>query len=223
MATKTIILRPTSITSNDESLVTLYPTDTMMSNAHMLVNEEIADDDATYITSGLGSRIQYRFTYTRPDDLNNISGFSFTVRHKSEGSDSGTTYTLYLTSNNYVICSTSSGNSAAYSNTSDNITDDIRNSIITEFDNVESSLNFYITQSTATGSSKNKPIRTTQIYVELTYVDNNAVVSYFKQNGTWVKLDNFIMYYKRNHQWTLLNDLQLDLYSNKNYLSEVIE
>ena len=223
MATKTIILRPTSVTCDDETLVTLYPTDTLMSNAHILVNETTADDDATYITNGLGSNIHYHFSYTKPDDLKNVSKFSFKVRYKAEGTESGTTYTICFASNNYNIGSSTGGSSTEYTDVSESITTDISDSIIAEFNNVSSTCNFYITQATATGNNKSKPIRTTQIYVEITYEDNNAAISYFKQDGNWVNIGVLTMYYKRNNKWRKLNDADLESYTNTNYITEVLE
>ena len=145
MATKTLILRPTSVTSDDASLVTLYPADTALANAHILVNEEIADDDATYITGGLGSNIHYHFTFIKPDDLKNITGFSFVVRYKFEASSTqhNAAYTMYLGSNNYTLC-TITANSTTYLDTNESITDDIKNEIINTLNNSQN-LNFYIT------------------------------------------------------------------------------
>lgn len=224
MATKTLILRPTNVTCDNESLVTLYPTDTTLSNAHLLVNEEVADDDATYITGGLGSNINYHFTFTKPEDLKNITGFSFVVRHKLEASSSqhSIEYKIYLNTNNYTLC-TMTENSTIYSNMSENITDDIKNVIIGILNNAQD-LNFYITQAVSTGSSsKSKPIRTTQMYIELTYENNDAILQYFKQNNKWINIGEFAVHYKRNGKWSLLNDLQIDWLTNEQYLIEVIK
>lgn len=223
MATKTIILRPTSVTSDNETLVTLYPTDTAMANAHILVSEEVADEDATYITSGLGSNVYYHFACAKPEDLKAVTGFSFKIRYRTEGTTSGTTYELNILSSTYSIASTGTTNNTAYVDVVDNLTDDIKSAIITDFNNGSSTWDFNIGQITAKGQSKHKPIRTTQIYIEITYEDNQEVVSYFKQDGTWLPLGGFIMYYKRNDKWNPINDSDLANYSNKKYLLEVIE
>ena len=177
MATKTLILRPTSITCDNESLVTLYPSGTTLSNAHLLVNEEVTDDDATYITGGLGSNINYHFTFAKPDDFKNVTKFSFTVRHKLEASSQqhSIAYEIYLNANNYTLC-TMTENSTVYSDMNENITDDIQNSIVNALNN-DQNLNFYITQAVSTGNNKkSKPIRTTQMYIEITYETNEAVI-----------------------------------------------
>jgi hypothetical protein len=224
MATKTLILRPASITCDNESLVTLYPADTTMANAHILVNEESSDEDATYITGGLGSNISYHFVFTKPENLKNITGFSFTVRHKLEANSSqhSISYNMYLGSDNYTLC-TMTENPTTYVDMIDTITDDIKSTIVGTLDDANS-VNFYITQAVATGNSnKSKPIRTTQMYIEITYETNDIVLQYFKQGDAWISLGEFSMYYKRNHRWDLLNDSQLDSHINKNYLIEVIK
>lgn len=224
MATKTLMLRPTSITCDDASLVTLYPADTILANAHMLVNEEVADDDATYITGGLGSNIHYHFTFTKPDDLKNIIGFSFLVRHKLEASSQqhSIAYTIYLGSDNHTLC-TMTDNTTVYADMNENISDDIKTSIISSLNNSQN-INFYITQTVSTGNSnKSKPIRTTQMYIEVIYESNDTVIQYFKQNDKWINIGELSVYYKRNYEWNVLNDLQINSYTNKKYLTEVIE
>lgn len=224
MATKTIILRPTSITCDNESLVTLYPSSVTMANAHTLVNEEVADDDATYITGGLGSNINYHFNISKPDDLKSITGFSFIVRHKMEASSilHSIAYKMYLGTDNFTL-NTFTTNELTYLNMNDSVTNDVKDAIISLM-NDTSDFNFYITQAVSTGTSKSKPIRTTQIYIEITYESNDAVVQYLKQNDTWVNIGELAIYYKQNYKWGAINDIQVSsLFADKYYLSEVIE
>ena len=221
MATKTLILRPTSVTSDDDSLVTLYPSGTSMTSAHMLVGEETADEDATYITGGLGSNIHFHFTFSKPSDLKNIIGFSFTVRNKYEASSSNhnISYNLYINSNSYTLCSLT-GNPTIYTDMSSSITSEIQNEIIGLLNNGD--LEFFVTQAAGTGS-KGKPIRTTQMYIIITYESNDAVLQYFKQNDQWTNIGELTIYYKNSDEWTLLNDAQIELYINdEKYLIEVI-
>jgi hypothetical protein len=221
MATKTLVLRPISITSDDTSLVTFYPSDTTMDNAHILVNEEVADDDATYITGGLGSGINFHFSFTKPEDLKNITGFSFKVRNKFEtsGSNHNVAYKIYIENNNYTLNSLTA-NSTVYTDMSESIVDDIRNAIISALDSNQN-LNFYITQTSGT-NSKSKPIRTTQMYIEITYESNDAVLQYFKQNNEWINIGELNIYYKKNNEWYSLNEVQLESYIDKKYLIEVM-
>lgn len=161
MAIETLILRPVSITCDNESLVTLYPADTTISEAHILVNEEAMDDDATYITGGLGSNIHFHFNLTKPyGNEYNITNFSFKVRHKFDTSSSGhtVTYQMNIESDNYTL-NTLSENPTVYTDMSDRITDDTRSTIINKL-NSSQNLDFYITQ-TVTGGNKAKPIRVT--------------------------------------------------------------
>lgn len=224
MATKTLILRPISITSDNTSLITLYPSGTTIDNAHILVNEEVADDDATYVTGGLGSNVNYHFNFTKPSDFKKATGFSFLIRHKFEASSSQhtVTYQLYIGADNYTLISLAgSDNPTIYTNMNENITDEIRNAIISAI-NGEQNTSFYITQ-TITGSSKSKPIRTTQIYIEIIYEDNASIIQYFKQNGKWINIGDLNIHYKKNSQWKALNELQIDPYIEKKYVIEVIE
>lgn len=223
MATKTLILRPTSVTCSDESLVTLYPSGTILSNAHLLVGEEVADDDATYITGGLSSNINYHFMFDKPNDLKNITKFSFMVRYKLEASSQNhtVTYKIYLNTDNYTLC-TMTDNSTVYSDMNENITDDIKSSIVNTLNNGQN-LNFYITQAITGNSAKSKPIRVTQIYIEITYESNEFVIQYLKQNNTWINIGELSIYYKRNYKWNPLNDVLLESYIDKKYLVEVIE
>ena len=227
MATKTLILRPTSVTSNDETLVTLYPISTTMAEAHVLVSEATADDDSTYIVSKLGSVVHYHFAFTKPADFKNASNFNFNVRYKSEGgATTGTAYTLnFGTDSGYSIGSTGTTNQASYIDIAGTITTTDAEAIIAKFNDTSSDLTFYITQSTATGASKNKPIRTTQIYVEISYEDisSQEALSYFKSNGEWINLGVYNAYYKKNNKWTSLKASDLDPYSSKKYKIEVIE
>lgn len=221
MATKTLILRPMSITSDDISLVTFYPSDTTIDNAHILVNEEVADDDATYITGGLGSGINFHFSFTKPEDLKNITGFSFKVRNKFEtsGSNHNVTYNMHIENNSYALSSLTT-NPTVYTDMSESILDDTRNIIIGILNNNQN-LNFYITQTSGT-NNKSKPIRTTQMYIEITYESNDAVLQYFKQNNEWVNIGELNIYYKENNEWSSLNEVQLESYISKKYLIEVI-
>lgn len=49
MATETLILRPCATVYGEGGSFTYYPADTLSTEFHTLVNEEIADDDASYI------------------------------------------------------------------------------------------------------------------------------------------------------------------------------
>lgn len=223
MATKTLILRPTSITSSDESKVTLYPSDTTMANAHMLVNEETADDDATYIIGGLGSTINYHFSFTMPSDLKNILGFSFVVRHKMDASSSNHSvqYRMALGSGEYLL-GTLTTNPTAYDDMFSALDEDTTDEIISSLSGTTTS-NFYVEQIVATGNNKSKPIRTTQMYIEITYENNTSTIQYVKQNGIWVNIGELNFYYKRNGSWRKRNDNELDQFLDKNYAMGVIE
>ena len=227
MASKTLILRPISLTSDDESKVTFYPSNTTIANAHMLVNEETADDDATYITSDLGSNVNYHFVFDKPSDFKNIIGISILIRYKFEASSSmhSLTYTVNLSTESFAITNTTTPTSTIYADQIENFTDDLQSAIVTELNNTQS-LSFYITQAlSTTQSSKSKPVRTTQMYIEVTYENNSSVLQYFKQDTKWVNIGELAMYYRSRDSWDLLTDLQIDAYidPDKKYLIEVID
>lgn len=219
MAIKTLILRPVSITATDESLVTLYPTDTAMANAHTLVGEETADDDATYITGGLGGVINYYFSFTKPEDLKEVTGFSFKVRYMTESGSSTVDFQLYLSSYNYTLCS-STNSITAYTDASSAFTSDDMNAIVGKFNSTTSNLDFYVTQTVATGN-KLKPTRVTQMYIEVTYQDNAGNIVYLKQNDEWIKLNEPILYRRYNNKWSLL-DLSI-MTDGSNYIMREVE
>lgn len=219
MAVKTVILRPISVTTSNESLVSFYPSDTTLPNAHLLVNEEVADDDSTYIVGGLGGNVNYHFSFTKPNNLKDVADFSFIVRSRVEsGTGDSTSYSLHLQSNKYSLL-TVSNNSTSYVDSSDATSTDIKTSIVADLNATTSNLEFYISQDVATGTNKSKPTRVTQIYVIITYNDNNDDVFYMKKGGSWIKLGNTILW-KYNNTWSSLN-LGLIANNSKFYVKEV--
>ena len=227
MATKTLILRPVSVTCDDTSLVTLYPTSTALSEAHLLVNEETADDDATYITSGLGSNVNYHFVFDKPSDFKNIIGISILIRYKFESTSTmhSLTYTVNLDTESFAITNTATQTSTAYVDQIESFADDLQSMIAAELNSTQS-LSFYITQAlSTTQSNKSKPVRTTQMYIEVTYESSDPILQYFKQANKWISLGELALYYRSSDSWDLLTDLQIDEYvdANKKYLIEVID
>lgn len=88
MATKTLILRPTSITVEDEALISFYPAETPIDKAHLLVNEEVSDDDSTCIIISPGGTVYYHFDYIIPSNLANVTNFTLIHKGRAEVSSS---------------------------------------------------------------------------------------------------------------------------------------
>ena len=101
MATKTMILRPTSVSSPDTSLISFVPSSVDINSAHSLINESISDDDSGCIICSAGSKINSYFNYSRPRDMINITGVSIKIRCKLESSQTNKTL-----NNSFVISST---------------------------------------------------------------------------------------------------------------------
>lgn len=202
MASKTLILRPIAITCGDESLVSFYPTDATIANAHLLVDEETADDDSTYITLSPGAAVKYYFEYNKPYNCTAITDVSFRFRscpevkgsnnmsnqisHKVEILDYDDSISMYghsfATSDvmyyDYDATETNKGNIATYLSGVSNA-------------------NINISQTVGTGD-KNNPIRTTQVYMQITYDYENGL--YLKENGEWQTVDG-IVYHKQSGTW----------------------
>lgn len=206
MATKTLILRPVKVTCDDETLVTFYPDTAALSTAHMLVNEEVADDDSTYVLASAGSNVYYHFNYVKPSDLKNINSFTFYVKIKAETAGSNSNYnninySINLSSQ-YTLPSSKLGTEAGYIiHSGAGNSDDITANIIQEFNDTTSDLNFYITQNVASGG-KNNPIRTTQIYVEIIYEPEDII--YIRSNDVWDITEYTELYFKNNVEWVKL-------------------
>ena len=212
MATKTLILRPHIVNFEDETLITLYPSGTSITNASILVDDEVADDDSTYILGSKGSVIYYSFRDWIPEDLGAITDFKIYSRCKAEvagtsnqsnpfsfvynGDGTDGTRIAYLSQ--YL------GKDTEYvTKTFDESINDetllshLYNMIISSY----ISFDIMISQNIDT-DSKSNPIRITQVYIEITYETKKTFKPiYLKSNNIWTPIQGTI-YQKTNGVWT---------------------
>jgi hypothetical protein len=221
MATKTIILRPSLVTASDVNLVTLYPSDTTFNTAYLLVNEETADDAATYISCSIQSELIYTFYYNRPIYPIKITDISIHARHKAESAgslDTSNTIKNTLLIPTEFTCETSVlGKSTEYIDF--NVSIDNKEGILQEINNMISdgfTIKWKLTMPTGT---KDKPIRTTQIYITITYEDLFENF-YIKNNDNWEQISG-IIYAKYGDTWKR-RDL-LHLQDGRKYFIHCIE
>lgn len=204
MATKTIILRPTG---GEKGSSTCYP-DTL--EVWETINEEIADDDATYCIAPKKSNTT-TLTFTIPDKYKNLTPSSIKFHHRtkcSKGTDDGTSVFLLSYNNGADNAYISAGQTPLISTYQDyviEISQDILDtlySILLGIDNP--SFHIYLTS----GYSNDKNVgsaQITQVYLELTYEvedDTSSESMFIRQNGSWVELSGAI-YSKQNGVWTL--------------------
>ena len=220
MATKTLILRPTSVTAPDESLITLYPSDTAMADAHALIGEEIADDASTYIQCANNSTINYHFNFIKPDDFKEITNISFFMRYGGTNNNGSSNIALQmgLASTNYSL-GTLALSGSAYVDSFGTIADIDKTNIIAKLNNATLSLDFYVQQTVSSANKVSVP-QVTQVYIEVTYENNKNSTLYMKQNGEWV-LYNYEIYHKRNCKWNIPNFSTLQ--SNTKLTSKEVE
>ena len=210
MATKTLILRPVAVYAGDTA-VTLYPSSTTIEQAHLLVNEEIADDDTTYITLATGEAVNYHFIYQKPLDLANVTNVVFHFRSLPEttgtanASNSVSHGLFVLGDNSYSFNAKAFGTSAAiyqdYDIEASN--ESTLSEVISIFNTLSTNDPFYCRQSIINTGNKFCPIRTTQMYVKITYEtkeDSDINFYYVKNNDKW-KSYPVAMYKKSNNVW----------------------
>ena len=217
MATKTLILRPIAVTADDTSLVTFYPSDTGMSNAHTLVNEKIADEDSGYVYNSLGAKVYYHFNYIRPSDLLNITNIAFALRLKLEsGTSVGSSITVYYDSSSLPANFSNSGASTS-SYASIPLTFNTTSlPILIEFiDSITSNTTLRLCHAIGTDSKKANPIRTTQVYMEITYEAKEPDAISIKKDEIWTEINYTSVYKKIDNAWKLSNTSILQ--SNQKY------
>ena len=208
MATKTLILRPTSITVEDESLISFYPAETSMDKAHLLVNEEVPDDDSTCIIISPGGTVYYYFDYIMPSDLDNVTNFKMIHKGRAEVSSSSAgnmlSNSISIENNNYTMTGQTYGESVEYKITNCSIVggDSSEEDFLNYFNTIKQNTAFYIKQSVGT-ATKNNPIRITQLYIEITYT-TDTTTTYIKTNGSWVETP-ITIYEKNNGSWITSN------------------
>ena len=208
MATKTLILRPVKVTCDEESLLTFVPDTTTLDSAHLLINEEIADDDATYIECKTPVNIMYHFSYVKPADMKQIIGFNFYTRDAAILTGPTCSYTLFLNSD-YVLSSIKHANNEKYEVRTVSFSETDESNIFKE---LNSSIDFHVTQATTSSGSKAMTINVTQVYVEIIY--EPADIIYIKSNDIWDAKLYIEVYSKNNVEWVKLESPAESVFEN---------
>ncbi len=230
MATKTLILRPIRVGASDESLMTLYPSDTTISNAHLLVNEEVADDDATYVSiTGAGTKAYYYFQYNKPEELISITDVAIKTRDKLESGSNAGVGSFAINNTTYGVITTGSVSTSEYNELA--LVASNSDSFLEAWNNATSDTTIEVGRSVHTNSSKASPIRTTQVYIEITYeasepiepdpepTINNVILT--KKNGLWTTINYISVYCKNSNSWVLSDDYILQ--NNQKYTIKEVE
>jgi hypothetical protein len=210
MATETIILRPTG---GDCTEITVRYPDTL--DIWELVNEEVADDDATYILISKSQDATLRFTF--PEKYKNLTPSSMTIHYRAKA------YNSTSTSTNISICygdllgtsffkhmiGEKTTLSSIYQDYEINVSQDTLETVYSKLISTDDPQYncLYLLSST---SNKNEELaQVTQFYLEITYEDEESSESMFiRQNGSWVELSGTI-YKRQNGSWVLADSSAL--------------
>lgn len=220
MAEKTVILRPTSL-SNDSAAgnFTPVPSDVLTTNAHLLINEAVPDDDATYIL--VSTRIPTPSFMSELPSQRGICKINCHIRLKNEGTDYDGQIRLCASKNGTANSDVSiltdvitvNSDSSEWTNHCATFTLDNYPDFFNAINNSEYVFILMILgagQSASTGSSsKSTVVETsyTQIYLELFYETDDI---YIHNNGEWTALSNQI-YQKQSGAWV---ECGTDIFSN---------
>ena len=233
MATKTLILRPIKVSTSNDSLVTLQPSSTTMSNAHTLVNEEVADDDSTYVAiTGTGGKVYYYFEYNKPENLESITNVVVIAREKLETGSNLGGVSLYINDTSYPLSGGSISTTEYNTRTceaSTSTSSTVLDKIISALKDATSADKIYFQRTVNTNSSKMSPLRTTQVYMEITYEASEPIppepvvdkVISIKKNGVWTTINHTLIYHKINNVWTA-SDTSI-LQNNQKFIIKEVE
>ena len=219
MATKTLILRPTGFMYT-ASYVDYYPLEADTNTLHLLVSEEIPDEDATYLTATknlIAGTGKYGFVFTRPS-FNIIPTAIRVVARARTLTDGSKLLAWAATSENGG--GGTIGSHALTTEYSNYVSEVETEHIETLWNNLEGSdlLDYSVSFFASGDSSKNQgEVILTQIYLIIEYEsgipDPSTSVLYLKQNGTWTPLSGTI-YKKQNGTWVLSDESAFDGMTN---------
>lgn len=211
MATKTLILRPLKVTCDDESLLTFVPDTTTLESAHLLINEEVADDNATYIkcrtpanSEGIDTvSVSYHFNYVKPIDMSQIVSVTYYSKQTRENAavNNNLTYVLHL-ENDYNLSALAPGGASSFDFTFCSLYESDKESAIAEFDIASDFLVIQNLSDMDSNSKSSSNVQVTQAYIEIVY--ETFEIAHIKNDDTWnmVKCKEF--YLKDNNAWTKL-------------------
>lgn len=216
MAAETIILRPIDICGSvSANMPTHYPSDTDILKLYTLINEEYPDDDASYIQL---SQI-YCAAFAIPDRFIGKTPTNIKVYYRCRGTSSDAVCEINIStgyinpgdgtelnkvdSANYIEIGSNIAVPQQYTTLYINMPEEtISSSLI--FNETKTYIFIWPGFKSATNTSKNATVNTTQIYLEVTYSDDDPETTldniYLKENGTWISVPCTI-YQKQNGSW----------------------
>lgn len=208
MAEKTVILRPVA-SAKGNGTPTLFPPETTIENAYLLVNEVVADDDATYILCS-STTIGVDLSFVLPTERN-IKKVLTHIRVKSDGTDRAADVGLRAyPSDGSSLSSVGTGaypsapGTGGWEDYEVDFSDHVK-----LLEAINNSQYITIVADVNGGASKQQDsdkvtmvdTYITQVYLELIYEDGETVTSplYLRQNGVWVQMGT--IYRKEGGAW----------------------
>lgn len=213
MATKTVILRPTA--THLIFLDSWYPADTPREETYKLINETVADDEATYVSS-YDILKSPRFYLDFPKGT--IISIKVYCRAKAQGTQTLIDrlrvhgYDSNGTEVDYIEATSANGDitGGCLNEWSDYIAIFPSISKLNNSEIIRHTL--FLDAGTGEGNSKNgtgaAQVDYTQVYLELTYEEPDPI--YIRENNTWTPIEGTI-YHKENGAWVESN---IDIFNN---------
>lgn len=216
MAAKTMILRPTSSPMQgvaSGSIATYNPPGTAHEEAYKLVNETVADDDATYINLTNGKYVHLGIDILSVANYSKWTAVRLVLR--LEATNSALALDIYILGANessgsdvpHIIGSIGSANlkpswtdttvqpSIGINEIQSYIAQRIKLGLSDPF-----IFRFYSNGSAGGKGSASGDIKITQLYLEVDYDDGETTTFYLKQSGVWEAVSGEI-YNKVNGEW----------------------
>lgn len=197
----TEILRPINVEYDSEK-ITLVPSSTEVEDAYRLINEDVADDDGTYISiteTGTNNAIKCYFEAPKRKSFL-IDSVRFVLKVKTETSELALHLDVLFGDNEDEIETFTFDVPQDWETLSCNgldVSTYIEDYVMGYSENF--SLCLKVNSNTTSSSSKNSTLDITQIYVEITYAVDEETI-YFKENGSWNAVKG-IIYRNTNGQW----------------------
>ena len=200
MATKTMILRPTAMLNTDS--FTGYAGGVETELSHLLVSEEVADDDATYITSKASATSPTNgFLFTKPQ---NIVPTNIRIVCRVKSSTASSSCAIFYNKESGVTRVASPSVSTTYQNESYALP----SADLTEFWKIINSTDtFHISFCSGTGVNDKSTAYTTsltQLFLEVDYeeAESEDPILYVKANGVFSPISGDV-YKKINDSWMI--------------------
>lgn len=203
MATKTVILRPSYYVDASEA-ISINPSDTTHENSYQLINEEVADDNSTYIILTTGSSNHDPEFYQYGFNCANIQNLSSGIIFFRLAANTYVNYFIYtfdiIDKNNSVIESFEQTVNCSFPDATTFIDfyEIIPTDILQHLNNFDGYIEVKL-RPYSNVNGKTVEFKITQSYIELEYKENLDKY-YVKHNNTWILLSD-VFYKKVNGSW----------------------